>query len=142
MKVRGLPYADIAEREGYASESGARAAVEAALMRAAAEAAEVVRPLMIARAERLWEHGLGVMLEGRNDGDMERYSKGAAVADRALARLMKLHGLDTPDVALHVGAGAGDLERLKADFLLEITRAGGGVVDAELVEPGGDGCTE
>ncbi|MGW5514634.1 hypothetical protein [Nocardia africana] len=133
LKVRGLTYADIAEEEGYAGESGARAAVEAALSRAASEAAEVVRPLMVARAEKLWEHGLGVMLEGRDQGDMERFAKGASVADKALARLMRLHGLDAPDVAVQIGAGAGELERLKNDFLLEINKAAGGVVDVELV---------
>ncbi|NKY47991.1 hypothetical protein [Nocardia cerradoensis] len=135
LKVRGMTYADIAEHEGYAGESGARAAVEAALARAEKQAADVVRPLMVARAEKLWEHGLGVMLEGRDEGDMERFAKGASVADKALARLMRLHGLDTPDVSVQIGAGAGELERLKNDFMLEINKAAGGVLDAELVEP-------
>jgi DNA-binding CsgD family transcriptional regulator len=135
LAVKGLTYAEIAEAEGYASESGARKAVNAALKRSAKKAAETVRPLMVARAEKLWEHGLGVMLEGRDEGDMERFAKGASVADKALARLMRLHGLDTPDVSVQIGAGAGELERLKNDFMLEINKAAGGVLDAELVEP-------
>ncbi|WP_280332063.1 hypothetical protein [Nocardia wallacei] len=114
LAVRGLTYADIAHEEGYANESSARSAVHAALKRAATEAAETVRPLMIARAEKLWEHGFGVMLQGRDQQDIDMFVKGAGVADKALARLMRLHGLDEPaPVQVQVGT---DLESLKRDF--------------------------
>lgn len=116
LAVRGLTYAQIAEEEGYAGESGARAAVHAALKRAATAADETVRPMMVARAEQLWVHGFGVLLEGRDQGDMDKFARGAKVADSALARLMRLHGLDqVPAVQVSVG-GAPSLEAIKAEF--------------------------
>lgn len=136
LAVRGITYAEIAEHEGYAGESGARAAVHAALKRAATSAAETVRPLMIARAEQLWAHGFGVMLEGRNQGDMERFVKGASVADKALARLVRLHGLDqVPAVQVSV-EGAPDLAQLKRAFSELLDGVGGDVVDGEVVDGG------
>lgn len=133
LAVRGITYAEIAEHEGYSGESGARAAVHAALKRAASEAAETVRPLMIARAEKLWEHGFGVMLEGRDQQDIDMFVKGAGVADKALARLMRLHGLDEPP-AVQVSVGT-DLESLKRDFAKLLDA--GEPIEAEVVE-GGD----
>lgn len=136
LAVRGITYAEIAEEEGYAGESGARAAVHAALKRAATSAAETVRPLMIARAEQLWAHGFGVMLEGRDQGDMERFAKGASVADKALARLVRLHGLDqVPAVQVSV-EGAPDLTQLKRAFSELLDGVGGDVVDGEVVDSG------
>ncbi|WP_280420026.1 hypothetical protein [Nocardia carnea] len=127
-----LTYAEIAEIEGYESESGARAAVEAALRRAATEAAAVVRPLMIDRAERMFAQGYAVMMEGRDAGDMDMFTKGAAVADRSFGRLMKLHNLDVEQVSVNLGGG-GELDRIKQEFaaLME-----GNVVDAEIVPEG------
>lgn len=131
-----LTYAEIAEMEGYGSESGARAAVEAALRRAATESAELVRPLMIDRAERLFSQGYAVLSEGRDIGDMDKFAKGAAVADRAFGRLLKLYGLDVEQVSVNLGGG-GELDKIKAELTQLLD---GNVVDAEVVPEGeGDG---
>ncbi|WP_157121222.1 hypothetical protein [Nocardia miyunensis] len=134
LAVRGLTYAEIAEEEGYAGESGARAAVHAALKRAATSAAETVRPLMIARAEQLWTHGFGVMLEGRDERDIDKFVKGASVADKALARLVRLHGLDQVPAVQVTVEGAPDLAQLKREFAELLDGAGGDVVDGEVVD--------
>lgn len=138
LAVRGMTYLEIAEAEGYSGESGARAAVHAAFKRAATDAAEVVRPLMIARAERLWEHGFGVMLEGRDQDDMDKFVKGAKVADSALARLMRLHGLDqVPAVQVSV-EGAPSLESLKQQFGELLDRPAGEVIEGEVIPDGAE----
>lgn len=138
LAVQGLPYWQIAEAEGYASESGARKAVNAALKRAAKKAAATVLPMMIARAEKLWASGIEVMQEGRDEADMDKYKAGASVADKALARLMRLHGLDDPaPVQVQVGT---DLESLKRDFakLLD-ERDSPELIEGEVVEaPAGE----
>lgn len=140
LAVQGLPYWQIAEAEGYASESGARKAVNAALRRAAKKAAETVRPMMVARAERLWVSGIEVMQEGRDEQDMDKFKAGASVADKALARLMRLHGLDEP-APVQVTVGGTDLATLKQEFekLLD-GRPPPELIEGEVVdEPTGEG---
>ena len=134
----GLTYEEIALEVGYASESGVRAAIDAVLQRAANEGAEVARPRMIARAEALWIHAYRLVQQGAQvmaeSGESDVLVKGLGAADRALARLSKLHGLDGPDIAVSFGADAGELERIKAD----VTRLlDAGVVDAEVVPDAG-----
>ncbi|MCM6777890.1 hypothetical protein NDR87_31675 [Nocardia sp. CDC159] len=131
LAVRGLSYCEIAEHEGYSGESGARQAVHAALRRAATDAAEVVRPLMIARAEKLWEHGYAVMLEGRDEQDIDKFLKGASAADRALGRLMSLHGLDRVPAVKVSMEGMPDLDRLKREMLQLLD--GGETIEGEVV---------
>ncbi|MEU1550246.1 hypothetical protein [Nocardia sp. NPDC005745] len=131
LAVQGLTYAEIAVEEGYASESGARAAVHAVFRRAATDAADVLRPKIEARAELLWTAGLQVMRDGRDEGDLDKFKAGATVADRALARLMRLYGLDQPVVEVNVGGES--LDSLKAQFMRMLD---GDVVDAELVSAG------
>lgn len=138
LVVRGnFTYAEIAEREGYAGESGARAAVEAALKRAANEAAEIVRPTMIARAEALWAKAYGAVLraEGRAEfaEDSDELIKALNAADKALARLSKLYGLDAPDIAVNLGGDPAELERLRAD-VTRMLEGSAGVVDGEVVD--------
>lgn len=128
LAVQGLTYAEIAEHEGYASESGARYAVAAVFRRAATDSVEILRPKMEGRAELLWTAGLQVMQEGRENGDLDKFVKGAAVADKALARLMRLYGLDQPTVEVHVGGDS--LETLKRQFMELLD---GQVLDAEVV---------
>ena len=131
LAIRGLSYTAIAEHEGYASESGARAAVAAVLHRADNAAAEELRPLMSARATELWRNGFEVMREGRDAGDMDRFRTGAVVADRALARLMRLWGLDQAAMAVQMSGTVGDLETLKVEFLRSLDADA--VIDGEIV---------
>lgn len=131
----GFTYAEIAEQVGYAGESGARQAVDAILKRRAGEAAEVVRPKMIARAEALWSRAWRAVLRADDAGDVDALVKAMNAADKALARLSKLHGLDAPDIAVHVGADSGELERLRLE-VREMLDAG--VVDAEVVSDAGE----
>jgi hypothetical protein len=135
LAIRGLSYTAIAEAEGYASESGARHAVSAVLSRADNGAAEELRPLMSARATELWRHGFEVMLEGRDAGDMDMFRTGAVVADRALARMMRLFGLDQAAMAVQMSGTVGDLEALKAQFLGALEP---GVLDGEIVDDSGE----
>lgn len=136
----GLTYEEIAEEVGYASESGVRQAIDAVLARAANAGAEIARPRLIARAEALWIHAYRLVQQGAEvmaeSGEPDVLVKGLTAADKALARLSKLHGLDGPDVSVQFGADAGELERIKADYqrMLEA----GAVVDAEVVEPVSD----
>ncbi len=132
LAVQGLTYREIAEHEGYKDESGARAAVHAVFRRAATDAADILRPKIEARIELLWTAGLQVMQEGREQDDEGKFRAGATVADRALARLMRLYGLDQPTVEVHVGGES--LDNLKAQFTAMLD---GQVVDAEVVSPDG-----
>lgn len=144
LAVRGLTYAEIAEREDYANESGARQAVAAAFKRSFDSTAEELRPRYQARAELLWSKGL-IMLERGLDTreteegepippDLDMAKAGAQIMDRALGRLMRLSGLDQPTTV--VIPGGPDLNALKAEFAqyLPALAAGEVPVDAEVVE--------
>lgn len=131
--VAGESYTSIALREGYASESGARAAVEAVIQRAAIQGAEELRPVLAARATDMWRRGHQVMVEGQDAGDMDMFRVGAVVADRALARTMRLFGLDQATTTVQMGGSPGDLEALKQLFAQQLD---GGVIDGEIVEDG------
>lgn len=143
MAIRGLTYDEIAAAEGYADHSGARFAVTRAFERAFDAAADQLRPVYQGRAELLFRHGLTLLEEGLDTGedadgnpipqDLDKVRVGAAIADKALLRLMRLSGLDQPQVTVQVGGG--DLESLKRDFLAFLGRAGvGAAIDAEVVE--------
>lgn len=133
LAVQGLSYTEIAEHEGYASESGARAAVHAVFRRAATEATEVIRPKLIARAEALWVKAYGLVLRAGETGDTDDLIKGLNAADKALARLSKLYGLDAPDVTVQIGSSPGELEALKAE--LDALMSGQApAIDAEVVD--------
>lgn len=134
MVAGNYTYAEIAEEVGYASESGARQAVDAILKRRAGEAAELVRPRMIARAEALWGRAWRAVLRADDDGDVDALAKAMNAADKALARLSKLHGLDAPDIAVNIGGDPAELERLRADVTRMLEGSAGGVVDGEVVD--------
>jgi hypothetical protein len=130
----GFTYAEIAEQVGYAGESGARQAVDAILKRRAGEGAELVRPKMIARAEALWGRAWGAVLRADDAGDMDALVKAMSAADKALARLSKLHGLEGPDVSVVIGGDPAELERLKRDALALLDGSAGDVVEGEVVD--------
>lgn len=140
LAVQGLSYVEIAAKMKYGSPSAARYAVKAHFDRGATEAAEHLRPKMVAKAELLWRHAVAVMLEGRAAGDADQFSKGAVAADKALGRLISLHNLTGPAVTVNqvnVGAGATSLDELKLDFM-RMLEAGPAVapvvVEAEVVD--------
>lgn len=138
LAVQGFGYTQIAEQEGYASESGARAAVNAVLHRAAIDGAEELRPVLAARFTEMYRHGFEVMLAGRDQKegmDLDMFKTGAVVADRALARLMRLFGMDQATMTVHAGT-PGDLESLKLEFLKSLD--GRAVIDGEIVADGGE----
>lgn len=144
LAVRGLTYAEIAEHEGYANESGARHAVAAAFKRSFDAAAEELRPVYQARANTLWRHGYDMVRKGLDtredeDGnpigpDLDMVRAGAQIADKALGRLMRLSGLDQPNLTVSVGS-AGEFAALKAEFAALLPGAADAVpaVDAEIV---------
>lgn len=135
LAVQGFSYGEIAARMEYGSPSAARYAVNAHFKRGATEAAEHLRPKMVARAELLWRHAVAAMLEGRSAGDMDQFDKGHRAADRALGRLMTLHGLAGPGVTVNqvnVGAEASSLDQLKAEFTALL--GSGQAIEGEVVE--------
>lgn len=135
LAVQGFSYTEIAKQLDYRDPSAARYAVNAHFKRAATETAEHLRPRMVARAELMWRHGIAAMLEGRANDDVDQFSKGAVAADRALGRLMTLHGFAGPGVTVqqvNVGAEASSLDQLKAEFTALL--AAGQAFDGEVVE--------
>ena len=117
LAVAGLSYTAIAEEEGYASESGARAAVNAVLQRTAVQGAEELRLLLGEQLADLYRRGMLLMEQGAENGNLDMVKAGALICDRALGRRMRLYGLDTAVVG--VGAAGGDpgrLEALRAKF--------------------------
>lgn len=145
LAVQGLTYAEIAEHEGYANESGARHAVAAAFKRSFDATAEELRPVYQARANTLWRHGYDMVRQGLDvrqddDGntigpDLDMVRAGAQIADRALGRLMRLSGLDQPNLTVSVGS-AGEFAALKAEFTAALLPGADAVpaVDAEIVD--------
>ncbi|WP_280499353.1 hypothetical protein [Nocardia cyriacigeorgica] len=133
LAVQGFTYTEIAEAEGYASESGARAAVHAVFRRAATESTEIIRPKLLARAEALWIKAYGLVLRAGETGDADELVKGLNAADKALARLSKLYGLDAPDVTVQIGASPGELEALKGE-LDALLSGQTPAIDAEVVD--------
>lgn len=136
LAVQGFSYTEIAKQLDYRDPSAARYAVNAHFKRAATQTAEHLRPKLVARAELMWRHGIAAMLEGRANDDVEQFSKGAVAADRALGRLMTLHGFAGPGVTVNqqvnVGAEASSLDELKAEFNRLMVK--GQAVEGEVVE--------
>jgi hypothetical protein len=117
LRKAGASYSAIAERVGYASESGARKAVATVLARIVAEANESAGELRAMTLERLDAMILAIWPACRR-GDL-------GAIDRVLrieAQRAKLLGLDAPervDVAASVRPG----EEMSADEALAILRA-------------------
>jgi hypothetical protein len=116
LYLGGATYQQVAERLNYASESGARAAVQADLRRRG-EGVDEKRLLVAARLEKViasyWQAGV------------ERRDEGAAkIVLRALADYSRLLGLDAA-MQIHARAGISEAEFARqAAELLRITGPG------------------
>lgn len=97
LRKQRLPYRVIAERCGYADESGARKAVEEALRatrEATSESAEELREIEVAALDRLERRLTRTALDTETDAAKQAMLAGAIV--RVQERRSKLLGLDSP----------------------------------------------
>lgn len=138
-RTNGLTFAEIAEEEGYASESGARAACRAVWKRAAVTATDELRAMLADRGERLWVAGLRVMddgvemmAQGKEELGLKKFEVGHRAAERALGRLILIHGVSGPVQQPEV-EGAPSLEEIKRAFDAAVAGRGEPPIDVEVV---------
>lgn len=100
LRKQRLPYRVIAERCGYAEESGARKAVEralTALREATAESAEELRQLDLATLDELERMGLEQATKAHGASDGEALAAATLSVIRVQQRRAKLMGLDAAE---------------------------------------------
>jgi hypothetical protein len=132
LRIQGHPYAQIADRLGYADESGARHAVQRNLDRREAESIDEMRAVHSARLEGVLSAFWAAAVAGDTDA--------ARIVLRTLDSLAKLFGLDAPSrVAL--GATVGDTVDFanEAARLIESVASLGGTDDLLRSLPNGAG---
>lgn len=148
LAVLGYTYEQIAERLGYADESGVRYAINSHFKRRATETFEEMRPILVERAEVLWQRALNRMAKAEQrtrtlpdgtvvpDPDEEAWARAHAAASRSLDQQCKIHGIydSRPQVQVNVDTTQ-SLERMKSLYTarLDAMRQAALTVDGEVV---------
>ena len=100
LRKQGKQYSEIAAELGYASGSGAHAAVRGALKKTLQEPADELRAIENARLDAM----LAALWPAIERGDAKAIAAGVKLSERRA----KLNGLDKPD-ALDVTSGGGQI---------------------------------
>lgn len=100
LRKQGMEYSEIAAALGYASGSGAHAAVRGALKKTLQEPADELRAIENARLDAM----LAALWPAIERGDPKAIAAGVKLSERRA----KLNGLDRPD-ALDVTSGGGQI---------------------------------
>lgn len=113
LRAEGVPYREIADTLGYASENAANKAVLALLRRVEHESADALRDLEVLRLDYLWRKTVrGIERSEQTEHGVSAGLITAAV--RVSERRARLLGLDSLP---SIGEGAAGLEVLRGEFL-------------------------
>lgn len=126
LRTAGLTLDEIAERTGYASRSGAKAALDSALKLWGQEAVEGLRTLEGERLEELWRRGFRRLLSNPDMETGEMVSLMGSLV-KVSHRKAALFGLDAPRQMEVTGTDGGpivtDVGRLLEERLQQLEQA-------------------